>query len=322
MDGLFWLFDFFLVTPMTNALIALARVFGGNFGIAIIVFTVIIKAVTWPLTARQYKASRAMQAIQPKVQELQKKYKGKDPKKMQSEMMALYREAGVNPLGCLWPLLVQMPILFALYQVIQKSLGETPEALVTLSQDLYPIPYIHQAVPLTNDFLIWNLGQPDPTYILPLLVGISMYVQQKMVTPVSTTPATTPQQLQQQQTQQMMTWMMPIVFGFMSLQFPSGLALYWSVSNIIGIILQYFYVGRRVDWASMLRFGPAAPAPVPAVRGGGARTRLDAADKPQPKRADEDAASDSDSDDGSEPAAAAAGSERRRKRHGKRRGKR
>ncbi len=99
---------------------------------------------------------------------------------------ALYREAGVNPVGCLIPMLVQFPIWIALYQVIRLSLGDTPESLVTLSGRLYPIPFIHQAVPLNNGLLYWNLGQPDTSYVLPFIVAASMYVQQKLITPTPT----------------------------------------------------------------------------------------------------------------------------------------
>src|SRR4029079_19243692 len=129
MDLISTLFHLLLVDPTTNVLIALARILGGNFGLAIIVFTLVMRFITWPLTASQYKASRKMQEIQPQLQELQKKYKGKDPKKLQAETMALYKEAGVNPLGCLFPMLVQFPIWIALYQVIRVTLGDTPESL-------------------------------------------------------------------------------------------------------------------------------------------------------------------------------------------------
>ena len=260
------LFNLILIEPMTNVLVAIAQVFGGNFGISIIIFTLVMRFITWPLTASQYKQSKKMQEIQPKMQELQKKYKGKDPKKLQQETMGLYKEAGVNPFGCLFPMLVQFPIWIALYQVINKALGETPESFVSLSQVLYPIPFLHEAVPLNNQFLFWNLGAPDPTFILPVLVSLSMYVQQKLITPAPT-GALTEQQRQQQQTMQMMTWMMPLIFGFGSLSVPAGLALYWGVSNVSGIIFQYFYMGRRVNWRSMLSFGPPATAPAPAVRG-------------------------------------------------------
>ncbi len=322
MDLLIELFHILLVTPMTNVLVALARVFGGNFGISIIIFTLVMKVITWPLTSSQYKQSRAMQAIQPKMQELQKKYKGKDPKKLQQETMALYREAGVNPLGCLLPMIAQFPIWIALYQVITLSLGETPESFVSLSQKLYPIPYVHTAVPLNNNFLIWNLGRPDTTFFLPFIVAASMYVQQKMVQPTPPAGQLTQQQMQQQQTQQMMLWMLPLMFGFWSLNVPSGLALYWGVSNIAGIILQYFYMGRTFDPRTLLQFGGGAGrAPAPAVRA----TRDN---KPVATVADDAMEADFTADDGAsdapgtDPGAAAAGQSTRRKRNGRRRGKR
>lgn len=317
MDLIVDLFDLIFVVPMTNVLIAMARAFGGNFGIAIIVFTLLMKFVTWPLTSSQYKASRAMQAIQPKMQELQKKYKGKDPKKLQSETMALYREAGVNPLGCLFPMLAQFPIWIALYQVIRLSLGETPESFVTLSQRLYPIPFVHSAVPLDTHLLYWNLGQPDVSYVLPLFVGLTMYVQQKMITPTPAVAPATQQAMQQQQTQQMMLWMMPLMFGFWSLNVPSGLALYWAVSNLSGIVLQYFYLGRKVDWRGMLRFGP--PAAPQQRKGGQPRPASMLA---QEKRNEAAVAESDDSPEDETGAAIIAATGTRRKRHGRRRGKR
>lgn len=313
MDFVGFLFHVGLVVPMTNVLIALARIFGGNYGVAIIVFTLLMRFVTWPLTSSQYKASRAMQAIQPQLQELQKKYKGKDPKKLQAETMALYREAGVNPLGCILPMIVQMPIWIALYQVIRLSLGDAPESLVTLSQNLYPIPFVHTAVPLNNHMLFWNLGQPDTSYILPFLVAASMYVQQKLITPPPTA-ATTPAQQQQQQTTQMMTWMMPLMFGFWSLSVPAGLGLYWFISNLSGVVLQYFYMGRKIDWKSLLTLSPApAPAAKPAPK-----------QHPEPREQATaeagDTAGEADISEG--PATGAAKLDARRKRHGRRRGKR
>jgi YidC/Oxa1 family membrane protein insertase len=318
-DLIIQLFDLLLVDPMTNVLVGLARLFGGSFGLAIIVFTLIMRGITWPLTAKQYKQSRAMQQIQPKVQELQKKYKGKDPKKMQQEMMALYREAGVNPLGCLLPMLVQFPIWIALYQVIRLSLGETPESFVTLSQRLYPFDYVQTAVPLDNHLLIWNLGQNDPTFILPIIVAVTMYVQQKMITPrpVTTGPMTQ-QQLQQQQTQQMMTWMLPLMFGWISTTVPAGLSLYWAVSNGAGIVMQYFYAGRRLDWRNLLSFGPPAQ-PEPAKRIKPEESGQSAA---KTRNEQEPAPEDGATEQVSKEPVARDRSETRRKRHGRRRGKR
>jgi YidC/Oxa1 family membrane protein insertase len=322
MDLLGWLWDFLLVDPMTNVLVGLARVFGGNFGIAIIVFTILMKFLTWPLTSSQYKQSRAMQELQPRMQELQKKYKGKDPKKLQQETMALYREAGVNPLGCLLPMLVQFPIWIALYQVINRSLGNTPESLVGLSQQLYPITFLRTAIPLNNQFLIWDLGAADATLLLPILVGVTMYVQQKMIIPRPPPGKLTQQQLQQQQTQQMMTWMLPLMFLFWSLNVPAGLALYWLISNVAGIVLQYFYLGRKVDWGGMLRLGPPqAEDPRKSQRPAAALV-----DEPKQGRA----AADEQAEDEAAPeetedqvaAVSAGGAQSRRKRNGRRRGKR
>ncbi len=328
-----YVFHLLFVNPMTNVLVAMARLFGGNFGVAIIVFTLVMKVITWPLTSSQYKQSRAMQKIQPQMQELQKKYKGKDPKKLQSETMALYKEAGVNPLGCIFPMLAQFPIWIALYQVIRLSLGGSPESLVTLSQRLYPINFVHTAVPYSSSFLFWDLGQSDGTLILPVLVALSMYVQQKLITP---TPAAggSAQSQQQQQTAQMMTWMMPLMFGFWTLNVPAGLGLYWLVSNVSGVVLQYFYMGRQVNWKSMLQFGPA-PAPVPAAKIRAERLDTTSEEKRKPAAklaayADGGDSGDSggttaDIDaDGAAIASPVLRSERdaRRKRNGRRRGKR
>jgi YidC/Oxa1 family membrane protein insertase len=281
MDYVSFIFHLILVDPTTNLLVMLARILGGNYGLAIIAFTLIMKVITWPLTMSQYRQSRAMQAIQPRMQEIQKKYKGKDPKKLQSEQMALYKEAGVNPLGCIFPMVAQMPIWIALYQSIRLTLGDAPEGLITLSQRLYPIPFVHSAVPLSNQLLFWNLGKPDSSYILVFVVMASMYVQQKMMTPRPTVAATTPQQQQQQQTTQMMSWMMPLMFGFISLNVPAGLALYWAVSNVSGVVLQYLFMGRTFDWKYMLSLSPAPPTP--AAQSAKARTEARPARLDRPK---------------------------------------
>jgi YidC/Oxa1 family membrane protein insertase len=254
-----WLWAHVLVIPMTNFLVLIAHMSFGHFGIAIIIFTLITRAVTWPLTRQQLHATRAMQAAQPRIQEIQKTHK--DPKRRSEETMKVYRELGINPLGCIWPMLVQMPIWFALYQSISFTLGSTPENLVNLSQRLYPWSYLRTAVPLENHFLWLDLAQPDGTFIMAILVGGSAWVQQKMSTPPPS-PNMDPQQAQMNQT---MLIMMPLMFAFFTLQFPSGLALYWVATNVVSIVLQYFYMGRKVNWRQLFTISPA-PAPAPAVR--------------------------------------------------------
>ena len=178
--------------------------------------------------------------MQPKLQELQKKY-GKNKQKLQQEMMKLYKEAGVNPLGCLWPMLIQFPIWIALYQAIMSALATTPEHLLNLAHRLYSWEMVSQAIPLSSQFLGLDLGQTALQagalgLLLAIIVGGTMWVQQKMTSAPSVDP-------RQGATQRMMTLMMPLMFGFFTLMFPSGLALYWAVSNIIGIVTQYFFTG-------------------------------------------------------------------------------
>jgi len=225
---------FIIGNPVLNVLIALSHILGGSFGGAIVVLTIIVRLISWPLTKRQLKSSKAMQEMQPKIQELQRKY-GKNQQKLQQETMKLYKEAGVNPLGCLWPMLVQLPIWIALYQAIMGALATTPESLLGLAHRLYSWDIVNQAIPLSSTFLWLDLaGQGD--IILAIIVGGTMWVQQKM----TQAPAVDPRQ---QSTSRMMLLMMPLLFGFISLLVPSGLALYWAASNIIGIITQYFFTG-------------------------------------------------------------------------------
>ncbi|KKK82958.1 hypothetical protein LCGC14_2798180, partial [marine sediment metagenome] len=196
-----------------------------------------------PFTMRQLHSTRAMQVIQPRMQEIQKKYK--DPKRRQEETMKLYRESGVNPLGCFLPMAIQMLVFIALYRALGPVVGGSPESVVDLSQRVYPWAYLTQSVPLEQSFLWLELGQADTTFILPLMVGVSTYVQTRL----SATPATTPQQQQQQQ---MMTWMMPLVLVWITLSLPSGVGVYWVVSNVFSVFASYLVYGRRMSWRNLL----------------------------------------------------------------------
>jgi YidC/Oxa1 family membrane protein insertase len=241
--------DIAIANPVLNVLVALSHTLGGSFGFAIIVLTVIVRLITWPLNKRQLRSTKAMQEMQPKIQELQKKY-GKNQQKLQQEMMKLYKEAGVNPLGCLWPMLVQFPIWIALYQSIIRALATTPENLLDLAQRLYSWDIVNQAIPLSSQFLGLDLaGQGN--IILAIVVGGTMWVQQKM----TQAPAVDPRQAS---TSRIMLLMMPLMFGFLCLSFPAGLGLYWAVSNIIGIVTQYFVTG---GWGYLKFQSPFQRAP-------------------------------------------------------------
>ncbi len=249
------MFDFIwndvLINPMINGLIILSRLLFNNFALSNIVFTILVRAATLPLTLRQLRSGRRMQTLQPKLEELRKKYK--DPKRRQEETIKLYKEEGVNPIGCLGPMLIQMPIWFALYAVLTRTVGGTPERTVELSQRLYPWSFLQNAVPLPTGFLWLDLGRPD--LIMVFLVAVTTWLQTKL-----SLTQTNMGSAQAQQTNMMMLWMMPFMFGYFTLSVPSGLALYWTVTNIIGIIMNYFVYGwRDRPWTDIFMPGNAQP---------------------------------------------------------------
>jgi YidC/Oxa1 family membrane protein insertase len=240
----FW--GWIAIQPLVNVLIVLSHYLFNSPGLAIILLTIIVNLIILPLTLKQTRSQKAMQDIQPKIQELQKKY-AKDKQKLAQEQMALYKQAGMNPAGCLLPLLVQMPVWLALYQSIIKVLGASPEDFLNLSHYFYNWPISFSSIPLAHQFLWFNLGISDPYYIMPILVGATMWIQQKMVTTSNPDP-------RQQQQSQMMLWLMPIMFAFFTMTFPCGLALFWVTSSIFRIVVQYFVSG----WGG-LRPTKAAP---------------------------------------------------------------
>ena len=221
---------------MINVLIVVSHYLGGSFGLTIIFLTVIIRAAMYPLTLKQLRATKAMQSMQTQMQELQKKY-AKDKQQLAQERMKLMKETGVNPFGCVLPMLIQFPVWIALYQSIIRVLAVAPEDFLNLSRHLYSgWEMVFSQVPLESTFLWLDLAVPDRFMILPILVGGTMWVQQKMTTTASADP-------KQQAQSQMMLWMMPLMFAFLTMSFPSGLALYWITSNIIQIVMQYFVTG-------------------------------------------------------------------------------
>lgn len=241
------IFEVVLLQPILNFLILLSNVFFNNFGLAIIVLTVIVRFIMLPLTMKQMKASKKMQdasrIMQPKLQALKKKY-AKDPRKLQEEQMKLYKESGISPLGCLSsPLLVtmaiQMPIFIALYRAIVQALAATPQDFLRLSESLYSWSFIRESLPISGSFLWLNLSVPDPYFIIPILVMAGMWLSQKMMT---TQPATDPQQ---QSMQNMMQIMMPLMFGFITFTLPAGLGLYFLISSLVSMVIQGFVYGWR-----------------------------------------------------------------------------
>ena len=231
--GIGEIWNLIILQPVINVLIVLSHYLFSNFGLAIIALTIVVNILMYPLTLKQINAMKAMQSLQPKIAELQKKY-AKDKQRLAQEQMKLYKESGMNPAGCLVPMLIQMPIWIALFQSIIRLLAVSPEDFLGLSQYLYSWPVVYSMVPLGAKFLWLNLAEPD--MLLAILVGGTMWLQQKM----TMTPTADPKQQAQSR---MMLWMMPMMFGFICLSFPSGLALFWVTSSVIRIAIQYFASG-------------------------------------------------------------------------------
>ncbi len=236
------MWDTFVIDPMINALLMLYDFLGNNFVLAIAVFTILIRLVTLPLNLRQQRSSMKMQEMQPQIQAIQKKFKD-NPQKMQEE----FQKIGYNPAesltGCL-PMFIQMPILIGLYRAIIIVLGSTPQSLFELTQRVYDGINLTALLPIANKFLWLNLGQPDPLFVLPVLVFGTMFLQQKLMSPATKNQ---PKKDNKQKDDnpmagmsQSMQWTMPIMFGFFSLQFQAGLSIYFVLSNIIGIGQGYY----------------------------------------------------------------------------------
>ncbi|AWB11140.1 YidC/Oxa1 family membrane protein insertase [Thermodesulfobium acidiphilum] len=187
-----------------------------DFGLVIILITLLIRALLWPLNHISLDQMKKMQKLQPKIKELQEKYKS-DPQRLQTEMVAFYKNNKINPFGGCLPMLIQLPILIAFYYFL-------------LSPELKSI--IEQTHSAVNFLWISDITEKDPFYILPALLMITTYIQQKITT-------NTADKMQRQ-----MLLLMPLFLGFISIQFPAGILIYWNVSNIIGII-QSFIVMRK-----------------------------------------------------------------------------
>lgn len=246
-----------LMDPMINLLIILNNILFNSFGLAIIAFTILMRVVTFPLTLRQLRSTRSMQSLQPRVQQINKQYS--DPKRRQEELMKAYREAGVNPLGCLGPMILQFPILIALYYAVQRTLAVSPESLENLSNHLYSWSYIQHSVPLDEHFLGMDLRYPN--LIMVLLVAATTYLQTKTTATVATDERARAQQ-------QMMTFMLPLMFGFFAYSFPSGVSLYWIVTSIVGAIFNvavYGFAPLKIQPFFEVQTRTPAPAAVEAT---------------------------------------------------------
>ncbi|MCA1032306.1 YidC family membrane integrase SpoIIIJ [Bacillus timonensis] len=211
----FW--NEYIVYPLSWLITYFADTFNENYGLSIIIVTIIIRFAILPLMIKQTKSSKAMQALQPEMQKLREKYSSKDQKtqqKLQQETMQLFQKNGVNPLAGCFPLLIQMPILIGFYHAIMRT-----EEIAS------------------HNFLWFDLGEADPYFILPLVAGATTFIQQKMM--MAGTANQNPQMA-------MMLWIMPIMIIVFAINFPAALSLYWVVGNIFMIIQTYFIKGPEL----------------------------------------------------------------------------
>jgi YidC/Oxa1 family membrane protein insertase len=300
-----------LENPLINLMVLLTVLSFGSYGVAILIFTILTRVVTFPLTLRTLRAARGLQELQPDMEAIQKRYK--DPKRRSEEQMKLYRRktltcegagvasavlgspvecdwkaqdtnkdelikeyerhlsrvhsvelsdapgrvanrarksirGGVNPLGCLGPQLIQFPIFIGLYIVIRTTLSQHPEDVLKLQDRLYDFQILQSAMPFDTGFLAMDLSS-NGNLILVVVIFASMWLTQR----ISSARSLSRPGSQQAQMNQMMQWMLPAMFGWFALVVPAGLGLYWAASTLIGLVLQWVFVGPGdFTWGSLI----------------------------------------------------------------------
>ena len=218
-------FGWFIVRPISKFVLWALKsmhLYIPNYGIILIIFSILVKLVVYPLTKKSYESTRAMQAIQPEINNLKEKYKN-NPTKLNQKTMELYKKKGVNPIGGCLPMLLQMPLLFALFTVFRSTIELRGEPFVWWIKDLSApdiLFYIPFKIPLYGDFVC----------ALPILMALSMFVQQRMMMATTGGP--------QEQQQKLMQYFMMVFFFLLFNGFPSGLNLYYTLFNVLTIAQQ------------------------------------------------------------------------------------
>jgi len=245
-----------IVNPFTNILLMIYKLVGSGpeaFGVAIILFTILIRLITHPLMASQIKGSAKMQEMQnsKEWQDIQKKYKD-DKEKLAQEQMKHYKEIGYNPFSSCLPTMLQLPIMFALYQSVVRAIAATPLQLLILQKAVYNFFDLPGTVPVNSQFLWMNLGQPERVYIfgvaipvLAILAAVTTYIQTKVTTPTSSNPND-----QSAAMAKSMGLYMPLMMAWITYTLASGLAVYIIIGNFLSIG-QYALLGK-VNWNALL----------------------------------------------------------------------
>jgi YidC/Oxa1 family membrane protein insertase len=258
---------------MINALMFFYQLFGNSFVVSLALLTAIVRMLTIPLMLPMQKSARKQAELQPQIQAIRKKY-AKDQQKQNEELMKLYREAGINPMGGCLPMLIQLPVMFAFYRAIVQALAFKPgELFFGLGKYIASSAAFSTLVPLNSRFLWLDLAIPDRTYILPILVGATTWLSQKLA---PSTAASSGGDDQAQTMSQSMMLTMPLMFAFITINYASGLAVYFIISNLVGMAIQYFInralpapqtaAGVAAKPAKTVKEAPAPASPSAPVR--------------------------------------------------------
>ncbi|MBS1250289.1 MAG: Membrane protein insertase MisCA [Chloroflexi bacterium] len=240
------------ISLMINVLLYIYEFIGHDFGLAIIIFTILVRLLTYPLTASQMKSSKGMQELQKskKWKDIQEKYKD-DKETLAQKQMEIYKEMGINPLGSCLPTLIQFPIIIGLYQAVIRTLAVTPLQLIKLSQHISDGSSL---IPINNHFLWMDLSEPERLTIfgvgiplLAIIVAVTSFFQTKLI---STTNPSTGGDDQAAQMGKAMQYYMPLLMGYFAYNYAAGLAVYFVASNLTSI-LQYALMGR-IDFKELL----------------------------------------------------------------------
>ncbi|PJE59800.1 MAG: hypothetical protein COU85_01685 [Candidatus Portnoybacteria bacterium CG10_big_fil_rev_8_21_14_0_10_44_7] len=235
------LFNQILFVPIFNFLVWLYNILpGGDFGVAIIVLTLVVRLLLYPLAQKGIRSQKALSELQPQIKTVQQKYKNSKEKQAQ-ELMKLYKERGVNPAsGCL-PLIIQFPILIALFQVLRRGLN--PETL----QFLYPLVQNPQTI---NPMFLGLINLAVGSIFLAVLAGLTQFVQSKMILPKKIPGQQTGRSDFASMMSKQMVYTMPVITVLIAARFPAGLALYWTVNNLFTIFQQYLIIKKKKNGES------------------------------------------------------------------------
>ncbi len=238
-------FDQILVYPLLNVLMAIYAVIPGHdFGIAVIIITVIIRLILWPIVGKQLRSQKKMQELQPEISKIRAQTKG-DKQKESQMLMELYKEREINPFSSCLPLLIQLPFLFALFLVFKHATGNVNDMISQLYTSIAHLPYMKTVIAHPGDFkpeLFGVINMAKPSLILAVLAGITQFIQAKMLIP---------KEVDKEDQQARMTNMMTLLFPFLTLiialRLPSALALYWTTTTLVAIFQQWWIINRETE---------------------------------------------------------------------------